>query len=159
RLGQTEMARMRHRPQGIDNPQIEIAQGSEALIGYTVNVRRIGDVPDAESQSGDGAMRHDEGQSGDPAPPPPNPHHFSGDDPVKGENRRVVGSRRRNEAIAEAADEEARGLLIRPYWDEMPLPDIESAKLVYAMGVVGMLMRVEHGIERIRAGRQHLVAQ
>src|SRR4051812_37044641 len=57
RFGQAEMARMRYRAQGIDDPQIEIAQRRETLIGNVADIRRIGDIADTETKRGDVAMR------------------------------------------------------------------------------------------------------
>ncbi len=48
---------------------------------------------------------------------------------------------------------------VGPYRTRVAAVDIEDAQLVDAMGVVGMLMGAEHGIERVDAARQHLLAQ
>ena len=76
-----------------------------------------------------------------------------------GQDRRVVAAGRRLEAIVETLVHRTGSVLIKVDVDPAALRDEQRTQIVDAVGVVGMLVGIEHGIEPIDLGVQKLLAQ
>src|SRR5262249_58724405 len=78
---------------------------------------------------------------------------------VLGGDRRIRGARRRLQAIGEALVKRAGGALVDIERDALAAVNEQAAQVVNAVGMVGMLMRIEHGVEPIDLGVKQLLAQ
>ena len=74
-------------------------------------------------------------------------------------DRRILAAGRRHEAIAEAQLEHPPGRLVAVDVDAPPLGEEQAAQVVDAVGVVGMLMGIEHAVDPVDAGVEELLAQ
>ncbi len=79
-------------PQRVDDPHVEIGQCREALIGNRVEIRRIGNVGDAEAQRVDAAVLHLERQCRDDAARAVDLDGLAGFEPVEFQDRRIVAA-------------------------------------------------------------------
>ena len=78
---------------------------------------------------------------------------------VLGRNCRVFAPRWRTKAIAKARVQCLGGLLIHVDIDAPAFADHEGAKIVNAMRVVGMLVRVQNPVEPVHLSGEQLLAQ
>ena len=83
----------------------------------------------------------------------------AGGQAVLAHDRRIFAAGRRVETIAEAGVHRLRRIVVEIDVDRAALLDVERAQIVDAVGVVGVLVGVEHGIEPIDLGIQKLLAQ
>ena len=154
---EAEMARMRLVAQRIDDPEVEPGERRDALVRQVAEVARIGQAAEAEAERGDVAMLLQERQRGDRAALP---RRSSPACPAASrcsfEDRRIVAAGRRREAIAEARRACIRAVaLVEIDVDALRRCAMNSAaQIVDAVGVVGMLMGVEHAVEPIDARRR-----
>ncbi len=100
-----------------------------------------------------------ERQRGDGATLPGDRDWLSGADPMLGHDRGIVAAGRRDEAVAEAGSHDLGSRRIEVDIDAAPPLDEERAQVVDAVGVVGVLVGIEHRIEPIDLGSQQLLAQ
>ena len=75
------------------------------------------------------------------------------------DHRRVLAAGRRLEAIAEPGVHHRRGLFVEIDVDQSPLFEVQRAQVVDAVGVVGVLVGVEDGVDPIDLGIEKLLAQ
>ena len=92
-------------------------------------------------------------------PCPGDRDRLAGGQPMLAHDRRVLAAGRRLEAIAEAGAHRFGGLLVEVDVDRPPLLDEQRAQVVDAVGVVGMLVGIEHAVEPIDFGIEELLAQ
>jgi len=74
-------------------------------------------------------------------------------------DRRIIAAGRRHEAIAEALEERLGGRLVEIDRDALAPVDEQAAQVVDAVGVVGVLVGIEHGVEPIDVSVEQLLAQ
>src|SRR2546423_12734744 len=75
------------------------------------------------------------------------------------EDRRILAAWRRREAIAEPLDQGARGRVIGVDVDALPFLERERPQVINAVGMVGMVMSIEHRVEPLDGGVKQLLAQ
>ena len=100
-----------------------------------------------------------ERQRGDTAAVAVDGHRMAGNDAMLIGDRRIAAAGLRDEAIVEAVKHHPRGRLVEVHVETAFLMDEKAAQIVDAVGVVGMLVGDEHGIEPVRVGGQQLFAQ
>ena len=101
-------------------------------------------------------------RTGSAAIGPPSPLTLMGsarDQPVLGHDRRIFAARRRLEAVSEALAHGAGRGLVQIDIDAPATVDEQRAQVVDAVGVVGVLVRVEHRVDPIDVGVEQLLAQ
>ena len=74
-------------------------------------------------------------------------------------DRRIFAARRRLEAIAEPGAHDGGGVFIHVQIEPAALLDEQRAQIVDAVGVVGMFVAVENGVEPIHVRVEKLLAQ
>src|SRR4051812_49934938 len=74
-------------------------------------------------------------------------------------DRRILTSRRRLEAIAEAQVERLRGALVEIDRHALAAVNEQAAQIVDTVAVVGMLMGIEHGVDPIDVSVEQLLAE
>src|SRR5262249_8589074 len=119
----------------------------------------IGKTPEAEAERGDVAMLLQDGEGSDGAPCSLHRHGLPGHQAVLPHDRRIFAASRRLKAVAEALVQRLRGTLINVDRDALAAVDEEPAQVVDAVGMIGMLVRVEDGLERVDLGVEELFAQ
>ena len=75
------------------------------------------------------------------------------------QDRRIVAAGRLDEAIGKARHQHARGRVVGIDVDAAALVQDQPAQVVDAVGVVGVLVGVEHGVEPVHVGVEKLLAQ
>ena len=93
---------------------------------------------------------------------PPSPSMvtgFAGHQPVLGHDRRIVAAGRRREAIAEFIVQRRAGRFVEIDVDAPAALDEQRAQIVDAVGMVGVLVRVEYAVDPIDLGVEKLLAQ
>jgi hypothetical protein len=159
RLADAEMAGMRTVAQRIDDPQIEAFERLDALCGQINEVARIGDAAEAISERGNIAVVLQERQNRDRTALPFDRQRLARFDAVFGSDRRIIAARRRYETVAEAHEQHAPGRLVDVNVEPTLPLHIQSAQIVDAVGMIGMLVRVEHAVEPVDFGVEELLAQ
>ena len=158
-FGKAQMAGMRRVAQGVDDPEIEPGNGRQGFFGKAREIAAIGEIGDAETQRGDVAMGLLEDPQRDCAPRPFHMDDGAGGDVVGVENRGIIAAGWGGEAIAEGFLQTVAGQRIEIDVDAPPVVQGQHAKVIYAMGVVGMGVGVEDGLDTVDIGGEKLLAQ
>src|SRR5579862_6947624 len=153
------MARVRPVAQRIHNPEIETGQRRCAFGRHGAQVARVAQVAKAKAIRRNVAVDLQQRQSRDGPAVASDGQRLAGYQPMFAHDRWILTARRRLEAIAEALVHGLRGGFIEIYIDQTPAFDEQRAQVVDAVGVVGMLVRIEDAVEPIDVGVQELFAQ
>src|SRR5262245_1095523 len=153
------MARMRIVTERIEDPNLESRQRLQRPFGKITYIGRIGEAAEAEAERLAGAVDLPERQRFDRAPGTLDADRFAGADLMTLEDRRVFACGRRVETIGETrAELPARhGIVVDIDAAVAVIGDL--AQIVDAVGVIGVVVGVEHAVEPDRAGIEELLAQ
>ena len=99
------------------------------------------------------------GSAGDRSALPLDGHGRAGGQPVFGQDRRILAAGRRCEAIAEFGVQRCRRRLVEIDVDPLPALEEQRAQIIDPVGMVGMLVGVEHAVEPLDFGIEKLLAQ
>src|SRR4029077_1370000 len=147
RLIDAEMARMRGVAERIDDPYIEIAQISQRLLRKIAHVRRIGDTAEAEAERLAGAVDLPEWQRLDHPARALDHHRDAGGQLMLVQDWRIVAAGKRLEAIREARAELIACYLVEIDLDAPMTVISDHAQIIDAMGMVGVVVSIEHAVE------------
>src|SRR5262245_28364875 len=159
RIVDTEMAGMRAVAQRIHDPDFGPRERSHARLRQAAQVAGIGKRPEAKAQRGNIAVLLQDRQGLDWAALPVDAQVPAGLEPVLRHDRRVLAARRRLEAIIEARAHRLRGGLVQIDVDPPPPVEEEPAQVVDAVGMIGVLVGEEHGVQPVDLGVEQLLAQ
>src|SRR5690606_6713183 len=116
RLANAEVARMRNRAQGVEDPQVEALQERYRRFRQAADIGRVGKAADAEAERGDVAVLLRNGDRLEHAPGAGYMHGLRRIDVVGLEDRRIAAAGRRLEAVGEAGDEAVARAPVEPHW-------------------------------------------
>ena len=128
-------------------------------VGQVLDVRRVGQVAEAEAERGDVAVVLQNRQSLDRASLPVNINDFARHQTLLVEDWRIFAAGRCHEAIAEAGVHGAGCRFIEVDVDLPTLVDEQRAQIVDPMRVVGVLVRDQNAVNPINGGIEKLHAQ
>ena len=151
------MARVRLVAQGIDDPEIEAGEERPGRLGDVGDIGDIGEWAEAEAECGRVAVPDRQGGHGDLAP-----RTADGEaavEQVETEDRRIFRPLGLNEGIAEAMQKRVRRRGIGPDLKlAMGVVD-DHPEIVDPMGMVGVVMGVDHRVKLSHACVEQLRAQ
>ena len=155
------MARMRPVAQRVDDPDIEVGQRRDACRRQTAEVAGISELAEAKAERGQcSPWSCSTGRTAIAPALPRDGDRRAGDEPVLGHDRRIFAAGRRGEAIAEPATNDSSTVALVEVDVDAPSPlEEQRAQIVDAVGVVGMLVGVEHAVEPVDLGIDELLAQ
>ena len=154
----TVMARMRRKAQGVEDPQIEPGEPATAVIGQPVDVAANRRLRRCGSRAIDIAVKAANGKASIGPPWPsmtaaPGRQHGRASGSADSRNQAAFRSNSRSGCAA------AGGPVVGIDVDAPAHIDREHPQVVDAMGVVGVLMGVEHAVDAIDVRSQQLLAQ
>src|SRR5262245_9761474 len=159
RFRDAQVAQVRLVAERIEDPDVEAFEGRDAVGRQTLEIAAIGQAAEAKAERSDVAMVLEDGQGGDWSSLPLDVDHAIWFQPVLADDRRILAAGRRGEAIAEAGVHDLRDALVEPNRHALAAVDEQAAQIVDAVGMVGMFVGEEHGVEPIDAGVEQLLAQ
>src|SRR5215203_1271258 len=149
RLRYAKMARMGLVAQCVQNPNVEPAERLNAVRRQSAKVAGISKAIEPKTQRWDVTVLLQNRQCGNRASLPLNGQRLACLEPILASDRRVFAAWRRSEAIAEARVHDLRRAPVQIDWHALAAIDEEATQVVDAMGMVGVLVRVEYGVEPI----------
>ena len=131
----------------------------QARFRNAIDIRGIGHPINAEAECVDGAVMNLEGHGGNGSA-----RTLDGDGPtrlhgVQVDDRRVIAAGCRVEAVGEAGAQHTARRVVGPDLHPLALQQEERPQVVDAMGMVRVLVGIEHGIDIGRSGAQHLLTK
>src|SRR4051794_12480954 len=145
--------------QPVNNPELQVSQRRPALLGDVVEIGRVGCVAYAIAERRNMAVPYLKSRHRHRAALPFDGAALAGLDRMTVQDRRIVASLRRDEAIGKPRHDVFRGRLIEINRNPPSLMQHDRAEIVDAVGLVGVLVGQEYRIDVIDVGVDQLLAQ
>ncbi len=153
------MARMGRWAQSVDDPEVEVGDRGVGGGWDGGEIAAIGEVGDAEAKGIDVPVVLEENGDVDGAAGAGYLKYLARLDCVGVEDRRIIAAGRRDEAVAEGFIEAFSACGAEVDVDAATVVEGQYSEVVDAVGVVGVLVGVEHGVDTIDLGVEQLLAE